>query len=133
MIEVMVVAAIVAILAAIALPNYNEYVRRGQRANARVALLQAAHWMERAATTSGTYPLCNTTACAIPGTLLVVEGGQYTVSAASTNSTWTITATRVSTSGQANDRCGDFKLDQAGNKTNDNKAAGVTDADCWGR
>lgn len=124
---------IVAILAAIALPNYSEYVKRGQRANARVALLQAAQWMERAATTSGTYPLCNTTACAIPGTLLSAEGGQYTVSAASTNSTWTITATRAANSGQANDRCGDFKLDQAGNKTNDNKTAGATDAECWGR
>ena len=41
LIEVMIVVAIVAILAAIALPSYNEYIRRGHRADARAGLLQA--------------------------------------------------------------------------------------------
>ncbi len=57
LIEVMIVVAIVGILTAVALPSYNEYIRRGHRADARAGLLQAAQWMERAATATGTYPL----------------------------------------------------------------------------
>ena len=57
LIEIMIVVAIVGILTAIALPSYNEYIRRGHRAEARAALLQGAQWMERAATATGTYPL----------------------------------------------------------------------------
>ena len=52
LIEVMIVVAIVAILSAIALPSYTEYIRRGNRAEARAGLLQAAQWM-RAAGRSG--------------------------------------------------------------------------------
>ena len=42
LIEVMIVVAIVGILSAIAYPSYQEYVRRGHRAEARAGLLQAA-------------------------------------------------------------------------------------------
>ena len=55
LIEVMIVVAIVGILTAIALPSYSEYIRRGHRAEARAGLLQAAQWMERAATANGKY------------------------------------------------------------------------------
>ena len=43
----MVVIAIIAILAAIAYPSYTQYVRRGARAEARTALLEAQQFMER--------------------------------------------------------------------------------------
>jgi prepilin-type N-terminal cleavage/methylation domain-containing protein len=49
LIEVMIVVAIVAIITAVALPNYTEYIRRGHRAEVRANLLQLAQWMERAA------------------------------------------------------------------------------------
>ena len=45
LIEVMIVVAVVSILTAIAMPSYNEYIRRGHRADARAGLLQAAQWM----------------------------------------------------------------------------------------
>ena len=56
LIEVMIVVAIVAILSAVALPSYSEYIRRGHRAEARASLLQAQQYMERAATATGLYP-----------------------------------------------------------------------------
>ena len=46
LIEVMIVVAIVGILSAIALPSYNEYIRRGHRAEARAGLLQADEMLE---------------------------------------------------------------------------------------
>ena len=56
LIELMIVVAVISILAAIALPSYNEYIRRGHRADARTGLLQANQWLERAATANGVYP-----------------------------------------------------------------------------
>ena len=42
LIEVMLVVAVIAILAAIALPNYNSYLRKGRRADAQAALTDIA-------------------------------------------------------------------------------------------
>jgi len=56
LIELMIVLAVVGILMAIAMPSYNDYIRRGHREDARTALLQAQRWLERAATATGGYP-----------------------------------------------------------------------------
>ena len=42
LIEVMITVAIVAILAAVALPAYTDYIRKGKRATAQAALMDAA-------------------------------------------------------------------------------------------
>jgi type IV pilus assembly protein PilE len=55
LIEVIVAMAIIAILTAIAIPNYTQYVQRSNRSDARGQLLQAAQWMERWRTERGTY------------------------------------------------------------------------------
>ena len=76
LIEMMIVVAVIGILSAIAYPNYTEYVRRGHRAEARAGLLQAAQWLERAATATGTYPL----AAAFPANLKKVPNERYDIS-----------------------------------------------------
>ena len=125
LIEVMIVVAIIGILAAIALPSYQEYVRRSHRAEARAGLMQAAQWYERAATANGVYPATN----AFPDALKTVPGQRYAIGAASDDSTFTVSATPQG--GQAGDKCGTFTLTQGGKRG----LTGATDsaADCWGR
>lgn len=55
LIELMIALAIVAILAGIAWPSYQEQVRTSRRADAQGALMGLAQAMERHLTSSGTY------------------------------------------------------------------------------
>lgn len=130
LIEVMIVVAVIGILTAIALPSYQEYVRRGHRAEARAGLLQASQWLERAATATGSYPTA-----ALPAGLATVPGQRYAIAIGSgaTASSYTLAATPQGV--QANDKCGTFTLTQA-------SARGVTVsgggspslvAECWSR
>ncbi len=56
LIEMMIVAAVIAILAAIAYPSYTEQMRKSQRAEGKAALMRAAQLLERSFTQSGAYP-----------------------------------------------------------------------------
>jgi type IV pilus assembly protein PilE len=132
LIEVMIVVAVIGILSAIAVPSYNEYVLRGHRANARAALLQAAQWLERAATAQGSYP---TAVAAIPAGVLAVEGGRYVVTLpVLTAGTYTLRATPTAT--QSADMCGVFQMTHAGVRTQVATAtvpAPLTAQECWNR
>lgn len=55
LIEMMIVVVIVAILAAVALPSYQEYVRKGKRADGKAFLLDLASRQERFNTLFSSY------------------------------------------------------------------------------
>jgi type IV pilus assembly protein PilE len=108
----MIVVAVIGVLASIALPGYEEYIRRTHRAHARAALVQAAQWMERAATARGAYP----TTAQIPAGVLLVEGRRYNVAANSNDgSTYTLTATP--NGAQAVDPCASLRIDEVGRRS----------------
>ena len=127
LIELMIVVAVAAILMAIAMPVYTDYMRRGYRAEARGALLQAAQWMERAATATGTYPL----PADFPTGLKSVPSGRYGIDLdpTSTNAKFTLIATRQGS--QTDDKCGDYMLDNTGARTLASATASFDE--CWGK
>lgn len=122
LIELMIVVAIVGILSAIAYPSYVEYVRKGHRAEARTGLLQAAQWLERAATATGSYPTT------LPGSLQAVPGNRYDISFKS-SSTTAFTLQAAPKGAQLGDKCGTYELEHNGKQ---NVTSGTV-AECWSK
>lgn len=98
LIELMIAVAVVGILAAIALPSYQEYINRGKRAQARSEVLRAEGWLERFYNENNRYAdnaanNANTVFAARFGPV-PSDGGpvNYNVTAAVTATTYTITA-----------------------------------------
>lgn len=130
LIELMIVVAVVAILAAVAYPSYAEYVRRGHRSEARAGLLQAAQWLERAATVTGTYPAASD----FPTALTKVSGDRYDISYAPTGTPVTsFTLTATAKGGQVDDKCGNYTLSNTGVRGAKGVTTGAIVTECWGK
>jgi type IV pilus assembly protein PilE len=125
LIELLFVMACVGVLVAWGLPHYQSLIQRHHRAQARTALLQMAHWMERSANANGSYPLPQ----ALPASLLSNPDLLYQFSLISTSYTYTLVATP--TGSQTHDMCGVLTLNHAG--VRDVKNANSSTNDCWQR
>lgn len=125
LIELMIVVAVVAILASIALPSYNDSVRKSRRAQAKADMVEYAQLAERHFTSNGTYAGFNTS---LP-TQSPREAGstaRYRLGYTATGSAFTITATPESS--QSADRCGTLTINQTGQKT---KSGSAPLSECW--
>ncbi len=138
LIELMIVVAVVGILSAIAIPSYSEYIRRGHRADARAGLLQAAQWMERAATAGGRYP----TVLPVALKWEVSSGNpdptkRYSIDfvGGNTNAAFTLQAVPKNPGPQAGDKCGTYTLSNTGVQGANGKTSGDSgyDSSCWGK
>ncbi|HYE34436.1 type IV pilin protein [Methylocaldum sp.] len=131
LIELMIAVAVVGILAAIALPSYQHYVKRTARSDAKSALLEDAQFLERNFTEANRY---DKTAGGVNVTLPVTQSprdstAKYTITVAATATTFTITATPVAGGLMAGDTCGSFTLNQLGQKGLTGAALDVST--CW--
>lgn len=116
LIELVIVVTILGILAAIALPAYQDQMIKSRRSDGQAALMNMATLMEHYYTENNTYIGANTTTLGITNTS---QQGFYTVSvSAVTTTTFTLTATPVPTKPQANDTiCGALSLTNTNVKT----------------
>jgi type IV pilus assembly protein PilE len=134
LIEVLIVAAIVAILSTIAYSSYQDSIVRTRRSAAQGCLLENAQFMERFYNTNLRYDQTVPGGAAPPAP--VCSSGRdvtdsYTVSfLAGTPTATTYTLRAVPKAGQAarDTRCATLGVDQAGNKT---KSGTGTLDECW--
>ncbi len=135
LVELMITVAILAIIAAIAVPAYTRQVQKARRTDARNALLDLAGREERWLSVANSYSQ-NTTDLGYTGAWPVATtNGYYNVTVkvpdpnavSPTNPSFIITATAVGT--QANDTaCATFSVNQLGQQFATPSAA----ATCWG-
>ena len=153
LIEVMITVAIIGILAAVALPNYTQYIARGRRADAQTQLLAAQQWMERFYSEHYRY---DQTAAATPVAVTnsTLFGNQpfrtsprqgegtaaydlNTTDSTFASNTYSLVAKRISSGSMANDACGNFTLSNTGLKslasydTSKYSTLAIAVAACW--
>ncbi len=125
LIELMVVVAVVAILAAVAYPSYASHVERARRAEVRSSLMEAAQFMERFYSATGSYA-----SAALPQRLQGSPAGAasptYSLTLVSDAASYTLTATPVPPAG---DVCGALVLTHTGVRTR--SGSGLSDEGCW--
>ena len=134
LIEAMITVAIIAILAAVAYPSYEEYVRRGQRAEARTTMLEAAQYMQRFYAANDRYDTQRDgrTAVALPSSLATSPSSgtkRYDISLRAVDST-SYTLQAVPAGSMVGDRCGTYTLTSTSAR-GVTSGATATVAECW--
>ena len=139
--------AIIALLAAIAVPNYNQYVEKARRADATTGLTKIAAELERCYTQFSAYDnadctfgfvsngaLRNVTHADLVGAIPSEEGDYtFTIGAAAGSTTaqsYILVATAIGRQA-GDDACETFTLTHRGQKTSTPAPAAGADNPCW--
>ena len=132
LIELMITVAIIALLAAIAIPSYQDSVWKGKRAEAKAAIFKALQAEERYYTQNNTYVVYSGTAPSGAFPVFSADNlanSRYTIGAAACAGSAIgqcaiITAT---VNGSADPKCGTtLSMDTVGNKI-----SAISDPVCW--
>ena len=126
LLELMIVTVIIGIMAAIAYPNYRQFVARAKRNEAKAALLQIAQNQERFYLQNNTYTL-DMTQLGFPINPFITDTESYSVRVTDADANdFTAVATYQNADAEA-DKCQTFNIDGRGGKTSG------PDANCWTR
>lgn len=139
LIELMVVVVIISLLAAIAYPGYQQYVKRGRRADAKGTLLEMAQFMERYYAENNSYA-----SATLPVTISPRDGaavydikfgsacdeGANGVTTSPEAHCFLAQAVPVAGGSMDGDECGAFGIDNTGNRTVSGSASA---SQCWNR
>ena len=143
LIELMIVVAIVAILAAVAYPSYRDSISKSRRAEARAQLMDAVQYMQRFYSQNDRFDQANDatgTAVTIPAALATVPRGaaagtqDYTIQFQANTLTarsFTLEAVPRAGGSMAGDKCGTYRINNVGRRTVNGAASGMTAATCW--
>ena len=130
LIELMIVVAIAAILTAVAIPSYRQYVMQSHRSVAKSTLLEMASREDSFYTLNNSYPASATSLGYSTATVTVPDAtsSYYQVSVVTGNaSTYSLQAVPVGS--QSNDSCGTYTLNNLGQQGNSGNT--TSSADCW--
>ncbi len=125
LIEMLLAIAVIAILAGIAMPSYQDYARQSRRIDGQTALMSLQMAQERWRANNQSY----SASLSDLGVSTSSSENHYTIAITSGSTSaggYTATATAQSTSPQAGDTgCSTLTLSQSGNQTS------MTPAACW--
>lgn len=131
LLELMVVVAIIGILVGIAVPTYQDSVRKSRRGQAKADLVEAAQAMERFYTMRNTYVGADLATIGAPTKSPKDDGAtaQYTISlnGAPTVSAFSLQAVPSASTGQSKDKCGTLGITNTGVKTPNDASL----KECW--
>jgi type IV pilus assembly protein PilE len=139
LIELMVAVMIVGLLATIAYPNYQHYVQRGRRADAKGTLVEMAQFMERYYSENNSYSSASLPVIASPREGSAVydirfgsscTDGAVSVTTSPESSCFLVQAVPIAGAAMDGDPCGTLGIDNTGNKIATGNAGALQ---CWGR
>ncbi len=128
LIELLIAVAIIGILASIAYPSYQSYVKKARVTDGQAKVMEIANRLERCYTVTNNYTKKSDGGVCVNFTDLESDDGLYTISAAGPSNSGRLSATGfsvvASASGKAPVACNELWVDSAGNRGGDSNV-------CW--